>query len=150
MSNESNEEAFDIFKMRDEEPTIFPGRSKSDESIDALREIFQAYRKDAVASTLDSWKTDYRNAQGLAAKAEVLKKRDAAIAYQREQDDKLIQQNEQSKLEAWASLPRYQRNKFFYEKLKQEDPVAFFSKAVTEMRIADKQALGLQFHLKGG
>jgi len=145
-----NEET--IFDMVDatEEVSIFtPQGKKNDMAIEELRKIFKAQREHKEATFLDNWKAEYREAQGFAAKAAVLNKRDAAMEAQQEKQQAEQSSREQEKVDAIAALPRYQRNKAFYEALKQSDPVTFFSPAITKLRISDKQALGLQFHLKG-
>lgn len=117
-------------------------------ALEELRKIFKAHREQESATYLSTWKEKYRNAQGFSEKAEVLRKRDEAL--DAEMNKQLAEQanREQAKVDAIAALPRYQRNKQYYEALKQSDPVTFFSPAITKLRIEDKQKLGLQFHLK--
>jgi len=147
---ENEQTIFDMVPDTSDEATIFRSQGqKNDDEVRKLRDLFKEVRAHKDAAFLDNWKAEYREAQGFAAKAAVLNKRDAAMEAQQEKQQAEQVNREQEKVDAIAALPRYQRNKSYYEALKQSDPVTFFSPAITKLRIADKQALGLQFHLKG-
>ena len=144
-------EEFSIFDMQaPEQPSIFPSKSKNDQVVEDLRAVFAAYRTQTTATTLDTWKEKYKSATSLSEKAAILTARDDALEYERESQSKAIQQEEEAKFSEYAAMPRHKRNKAFWEGLKADNPVLFWSKLGTELRIADKAGLGLAYHLKNG
>lgn len=148
-----------IFDYVKKEESIFEPKSQGElgkahhekvaRAEEELRVMFANVADAAGKRFLNTWKEQYRNAKGLAAKTEILNKRDEYLAAERAKAYAEQVLAEEREVEAILALPVSDRNKVYYEQLKQNKPLAYHSQKVQAQLKKDKSVLGLLFHMKG-
>lgn len=126
-------------------PPVEAESTPKSDNRDALQKAAAYFHKPPEGNEPD-WNGMLLNAQTMTEKFKIRAARDA---YQEEQKFIHLQQvqaAEQARITEVLKSPL--RNKQFYENLKQTDGRAYFSVEVQRQMKADKQQMGLAFHLK--
>jgi hypothetical protein len=112
-----------------------------------ITSIFHNIHKDVPKGEPD-WQGMLLNAKDATQKMHI---RAAREAYQEEQRIRAFEEQHRAfdqRIDRLLATPQHQRNKFWYEDLKKNDPSAWWDSRVQKQRQKDRETLKLAFHLK--
>lgn len=117
------------------------------EATKEITSIFHGIHKDQPKGEPD-WQGMLLKAKDATAKMHIRAAKEAYQEDQRIRAFEIAQANFDSRVDRLLATPQHQRNKFFYEELKKNDPNAYWDSRVQKARQKDREVLKLAFHLK--